>query len=467
MTGIELLEQARPHAPERSSCSSRRTPTPTSRSRRSTTSGSTTTCSSPGTRPRSGSTPSSTTCSSDWRQAATPTTTVRRAGRRPPLVGAQPRGQDVPRPQPRAVPLVRPRARRRGAAARRRWPARRPTTCRSCSCPTARRCGPRRRCDLATALGLRTTADRSRSTTCASSAAARPGSRPRCTARRRGSRPSSSNGRRRAARPGRARRSRTTSASRRGCPAPTSPIGPSRRSRRFGAEMVLARDVVGFEARGPVRAVLLDDGGEIEARAVIVATGVSYRRLEAPGSRSSPARASTTAPPPARPPSAQGEDVYVVGAANSAGQAALNLARFAKRVVLLVVRGPSLEQLDVAATWSSGSASHPNIEVRLNAEVARRTWRRPPRAPHPRATGATGATEDVRRAGCSCSSAPRPAPTGSGDDGRRATSTGFVVTGQRRSATASRSLAAGRARRSRSRPASRASSRPATCGSTR
>src|ERR671915_2087165 len=52
---------------------------------------------------------------------------------------------------------------------------------------------------------------------------------------------------------------------------------------RFGAEMVLARDVVGFEARGPVRAVLLDGSGEIEARALIVATGVSYRRLQAEG----------------------------------------------------------------------------------------------------------------------------------------------------------------------------------------
>src|SRR5437868_4969809 len=52
---------------------------------------------------------------------------------------------------------------------------------------------------------------------------------------------------------------------------------------RFGAEVVLARDVVGFETRGPVRAVRFDGSGEIEARALIVATGVSYRRLEATG----------------------------------------------------------------------------------------------------------------------------------------------------------------------------------------
>ena len=54
---------------------------------------------------------------------------------------------------------------------------------------------------------------------------------------------------------------------------------------RFGAEMVLARDVVGLETRGPVRAVVFaaTRSGEIEARAVLVATGVSYRQLEAAG----------------------------------------------------------------------------------------------------------------------------------------------------------------------------------------
>ena len=54
-------------------------------------------------------------------------------------------------------------------------------------------------------------------------------------------------------------------------------------AQRFGSEMVLARDVVGFETRGPVRAVRFDDGSEIEAKTVLVATGVSYRRLEGSG----------------------------------------------------------------------------------------------------------------------------------------------------------------------------------------
>ena len=64
--------------------------------------------------------------------------------------------------------------------------------------------------------------------------------------------------------------------------------------RRFEAEVVLAREVVGFEARGPVRAVRFADGTEIEARALLVASGVSYRRLEAPASASSPDGACTT-----------------------------------------------------------------------------------------------------------------------------------------------------------------------------
>src|SRR3954468_17200367 len=54
---------------------------------------------------------------------------------------------------------------------------------------------------------------------------------------------------------------------------------------RFGAEMVLARDVVGLETRGPVHAVRFAGSGEVEARSVVVATGVSYRRLEAAGAR--------------------------------------------------------------------------------------------------------------------------------------------------------------------------------------
>ncbi|GAA2112387.1 FAD-dependent oxidoreductase [Microlunatus panaciterrae] len=136
---------------------------------------------------------------------------------------------------------------------------------------------------------------------------------------------------------------------------------------RFGAEMVLAQTVVGFETRGPVHAVLVDGPGEIEARAVIVATGVSYRSLGAKGLGELTGRGVYYGATASEASQCQGDDVYVVGAANSAGQAALNLARYAKRLVL-VVRAASLE-----ATMSrylvERIRSAANIEVRYRSEV--------------------------------------------------------------------------------------------------
>ena len=137
---------------------------------------------------------------------------------------------------------------------------------------------------------------------------------------------------------------------------------------RFGAELVLARDVVGFETRGPVRAVLLEGGAEIEARAVVAATGVSYRRLMAEGLDDLTGRGVYYGVNATEASQCQDDDVYIVGAANSAGQAALNLSRFAKRVVLLV-RSGSLE-----ATMSQYLVerirSVPTVEVRVRTEVA-------------------------------------------------------------------------------------------------
>ena len=136
---------------------------------------------------------------------------------------------------------------------------------------------------------------------------------------------------------------------------------------RFGAEMVLARDVVGLETRGPVHAVRFAGSGEVEARAVIVATGVSYRRLAAAGLDRLTGRGVYYGANAGDAGQCQGDDVYVVGAANSAGQAALNLARFAKRVVL-VVRASTLE-----ATMSQylvdRVAAASNVQVRLDTEV--------------------------------------------------------------------------------------------------
>jgi thioredoxin reductase (NADPH) len=136
---------------------------------------------------------------------------------------------------------------------------------------------------------------------------------------------------------------------------------------RFGAEMVLARAAVGFETRGPVHAVLFEGSAEIEARAVIVATGVSYRRLEAAGLDELTGRGVYYGATASDASLCLNDDVYVVGAANSAGQAALNLARYAKRVVL-VVRAATLENT-MSRYLIDRISSAPNIEVRCRSEV--------------------------------------------------------------------------------------------------
>jgi thioredoxin reductase (NADPH) len=136
---------------------------------------------------------------------------------------------------------------------------------------------------------------------------------------------------------------------------------------RFGAEMVLARDAEGFEARGPVRAVLLAGSGEIEARSLVAATGVSYRRLEAAGLYELTGRGVYYGANASDASQTQGDNVYIAGAANSAGQAALNLSRYAKRVVL-VVRAATLTDT-MSRYLIDRITSAPNIEVRYRSEV--------------------------------------------------------------------------------------------------
>lgn len=136
---------------------------------------------------------------------------------------------------------------------------------------------------------------------------------------------------------------------------------------RFGAEMVVARDVVGLEQRGPVRAVLLDGEGEIEARSLIVTSGVSYRRLEGVGVEDFTGLGIYYGASASEANQCQGDDVYLVGAANSAGQAALNLAAHARRVVMLV-RGASIED-SMSQYLVDRISAEGNIDVRLRTEV--------------------------------------------------------------------------------------------------
>ena len=111
----------------------------------------------------------------------------------------------------------------------------------------------------------------------------------------------------------------------------------------LGAKFLFGRRAVGLGVDGEDRAVALDDGTEIRGRAVILATGVEYRRLGVARLERLVGRGVYYGAATSEAPAMRGEDVIVVGGANSAGQAAIHLCRFA-RSVTLVVRGPSIEE---------------------------------------------------------------------------------------------------------------------------
>ena len=109
----------------------------------------------------------------------------------------------------------------------------------------------------------------------------------------------------------------------------------------FGAHMTFSQPVAGLERRGGQHLVRLTDGHTITAGAVIVATGIDWRRLGVPGLDGLIGSGVFYGSPGSEALALEGKDVYVVGGGNSAGQSALYLARYARRVTLLV-RGPDL-----------------------------------------------------------------------------------------------------------------------------
>ena len=119
-----------------------------------------------------------------------------------------------------------------------------------------------------------------------------------------------------------------------------------RQATKFGAEVLTTRDVVGLEVCGSARRVTFADGTFIDAHTVILATGVSYRQLDAPGLAELTGRGVYYGSALTEASACLGQDVYVVGGANSAGQAAVYLARHAKSVTILV-RGSGAGEVDV------------------------------------------------------------------------------------------------------------------------
>jgi thioredoxin reductase (NADPH) len=138
-------------------------------------------------------------------------------------------------------------------------------------------------------------------------------------------------------------------------------------AQKFGAEVLTARSVAALEVRGSSRLVRFTDGGEVAAHTVVLATGVAYHKLDVPGADRLTGRGVFYGSAATEAPAVAGEDVYVVGGANSAGQAAVYLSRHARRVTLLV-RADALER-SMSYYLLRQIRDIPKIEVRTRTQV--------------------------------------------------------------------------------------------------
>jgi thioredoxin reductase (NADPH) len=136
-------------------------------------------------------------------------------------------------------------------------------------------------------------------------------------------------------------------------------------AQRFGVEILSPQEAVGVRAEGPYRIIKLADGNEISCHALLIATGVQWRRLELPGIDRLQGAGVYYGGGSTEALSCRGEIVYVVGGANSAGQAAMNFAKYAERVVI-AVRGSSLSSTMSQYLIDQIKAT-PNIQVWGNA----------------------------------------------------------------------------------------------------
>jgi thioredoxin reductase (NADPH) len=138
-------------------------------------------------------------------------------------------------------------------------------------------------------------------------------------------------------------------------------------ARRFGAEILTPLEAVSLRIEDPYRIVTLTDGSEISCAALLIATGVTYTRLLAPGLDALTGSGVYYGAAMTEALGCQGQDVYIVGGANSAGQAAVHFASYARNVTMLV-RGESL-----AASMSQYLIDRihetPNIHVRAGCQV--------------------------------------------------------------------------------------------------
>jgi thioredoxin reductase (NADPH) len=138
-------------------------------------------------------------------------------------------------------------------------------------------------------------------------------------------------------------------------------------ARRLGAEILSPQDVTGIRREDPYRVVTIADGSEISCQTIVVATGVSYRQLDLPGAAQLAGAGIYYGSATAEAVLFRDADVGVLGGGNSAGQAAVYLSRYAKRVLVLI-RGP--ENSGMSQYLIDQMAAIPNIEVRLSSSIS-------------------------------------------------------------------------------------------------
>jgi len=138
-------------------------------------------------------------------------------------------------------------------------------------------------------------------------------------------------------------------------------------ARRFGVEILTPQEVSKVRVEGPSRVLALSDGAEIGCRALLIATGIAFRKLDVPGLDRLTGAGVYYYAPMSEAFSYREGNIYIVGGANSAGQAAMYFSKFARQVTMLV-RGKSLSDT-MSQYLENQIGATKNIEVKLNSSV--------------------------------------------------------------------------------------------------
>jgi len=138
-------------------------------------------------------------------------------------------------------------------------------------------------------------------------------------------------------------------------------------AQRLGAELLTATEATAVRLEGPVKIVTLSDGSEVSAHSIVIATGMTVRRLSVPGYERFEGAGVYYGAAASEVTTYRDEDVFVIGGANSAGQAAMMFSKFCRKVTL-IVRGGDLNA-KMSQYLIDQIAGTPNIEVLLNAQI--------------------------------------------------------------------------------------------------